>query len=548
MRVWRSRLGSAEWMWAAVLGALCLFTLDSFAAQEGAVQQPDEETRVTVSGVEVEGNTILSDEELGEFCAHYEGKSMSLSDMHQMAAALQGRYRALGYRTTLVIVPPQEMVDGVVRLRVVEGRVGEILIEGNRYFSADHNYLPYLPAEGELLNWDELRSGLDFLSAHPDKAGTVVLRPGAAPGTTDIRLRVQENHPFHFSIGYDNSGVLNTPRSRAYLTLQYDNFFGRGQIGMIQFGTSPGDIDRVRQYAATYYVPLGPLGGPIGHSMTLYGGFSETSTATIFDVFSLFGKGTVVGLQYRLPLPEVFSFREELALGVEYQKISDVIGFGPVSFKNEVRTLPLYARWTASRRHHDGQTTVYAGARYQKDRMLYNFEDSNYHRARADAATDFLVWKLGGQRVQHIAAGWTCSLTTEAQLSNSRLLPSEQYGLGGWDSVRGYRRRVLIADEAVNARAELRTPILPRFLPEGLDEQVQLLAFVDYGWGNNKDVRAGEFDEEELLGAGVGMRMAILDSSLTGRLDVGWALKDLTPTAPNEQGEVEVHIGVEYRF
>ena len=542
----------SSFAWAALICLFSLFAAGSVAAQEaGEEQGQKEELKATIRQIVVEGNTILSEQEVQEFAAQYEGRTMSIDDMKAAAADLQKRYHALGYKTVLVVVPPQKIVEevGILRLRVAEGRVGEILIEGSKYFAAKRHYLPYLPSKGELFNWDDLQAGLNFINAHPDKSATAVLKPGKEAGTTDVHLIVQETHPFHFAIRYDNTGSENTPRSRAYASLQYDDFFGLGQIGLVQMGIAPADWDKVRQYAASYYVPLGPLGGPLGHSVTLYGGFSESSSETIMDVFSLFGKGSIVGAQYRMPLPEIFSFKEELALGAEYQKIKDVIVFGATTLqKNEVRTLPVYFRWTAGRTHNDGQTTVSVGARYQKDQQWYDFKESKYRVARADVDTDFLVWKLGAQRTQHIGKGWTASLSAQAQLSNNRLLPSEEFGLGGYDTVRGYRRRILVGDEGFNVRSELRTPVLPQFLPDVCNEQVQLLAFADYGWANIKDAQPNEYDEEEMLGAGVGMRIGMFDSHLTGRLDVGYALQDLSNTPKNEVGEYEVHIGVEYRF
>ncbi len=521
----------------------------SDAAGEAEAQQAEQEVRVTVTRIIVEGNTILSDEELWEFGRGLRGDNMSLEDMRGVAAGLQKLYFDRGYRTTLVVVPPQEFTDGVLRVRVAEGRIGQIFIEGNEVFSADHNYLPYLPSEGELLNWNDLRRGLDYLNAHPDKTATAVLRAGEAPGTSDIHLLVKESRPYHLTLRYDNIGTIDTPRSRAYAIVQHDNFFGRSQIGMFQFGTAPAETDKVREYAATYYIPLAPLGGPLGHSVTFYGGLSEAATDTILDVFSLSGKGDVIGVQYRLPLPELLSFGQELAMGTEYMRIKDVLGFGGTSAsENEVRALPLYAGWSASRRHGDGVTALSAGARYQKDGLICNFDDQHYEQARAEASTDFLILTLGAQRVQHIGKGWTCSLTGEAQLSNDRLIPSEEYGLGGYDSVRGYRRRTIIADEGATVRTELRTPVLPKFLPEECKEQIQLLAFLDCGWADNLDAQPGEFDHDQLVGTGLGMRAALFDSTVTARVDVGWGLRDLDATSKDEEGQCVGHIGVECRF
>jgi hemolysin activation/secretion protein len=114
--------------------------------------------------------------------------------------------------------------------------------------------------------------------------------------------------------------------------------------------------------------------------------------------------------------------------------------------------------------------------------------------------------------------------------------------------VRGYRNRLIASDEAVVVRTELRAPVLPRFLPGGAEEQVQPLLFVDSGWAENVSAQGGELHKDEMLGAGVGLRFSIFDDALTGRVDAGWALKDVESTASNEEGDLTVHFGIEYSF
>ncbi len=524
-----------------------LSTVRDLRADEDAASEPPAEGRVMVLDVSIEGNTVLCPEELRWFALQYEGRSLTVAEMQAMARELRDRYVSRGYATTQVIVPTQEVVDGVLEVEVLEGRVGRVEVTDNAWFSAE-NYLPYLPAENELLNMNELRDGLRHLNRHPDRQGRAVLAAGQEPGTTDIKLHAREDHPFHFSLRYDNEGTPDTPRSRTYLTVQHDNLFGRSQVGLFQFGTAPGDNDKVRQYAGTYYVPLAPLGGPVGHSVTAYAGYSRSATETILNAFSLSGRGTVLGAQYTLPLPDALSFHQHLSLGAEYQEIKDDIGFGGAGLKNTVHTLPLRARWSATRRHDDGLTSLSAGVRWQRDELYRDFDQGDYEQSRAGADTDFLAWTLAAERLQHIGAGWTASASAAGQLSNDRLLPSQQFGLGGRDTVRGYRTRIVTADEALNVRGELRTPVLPPVLPEDAREQTQLLAFLDYGWGNNRNARPGEMDTENLLGVGLGTRLGLFDGALTGRVDVAWALADIGATDHNEKGDCVVHLGFEWRY
>lgn len=528
--------------------ALALATAITTSAEQDQPQPQAAAQAPVIARIIVEGNTLLPEQVLIDCVRAFEGRPLTVEELQAAAAKVQEMYVRRGYATTRVVVPPQEVKDGIVRLRVLEGRVGAVTVEGNRYFSTEHNYLPYLPSTGEPLNLDTLKRNLRYLNVHPDIKADAVLTPGKEPQTTDVVLHAAERHPYHVSLRADNAGAGQMSSARAYLTLQYDNLFDRSQILLVQAGTTPWDWSQLRQYVISYYVPLAPLGGPLGHSITAYAGYSSAASQAVSELFTLGGKGTVVGAQYNLPLPDIGDVVEDLTLGAEYQQTETVIGMDVTEIKNEVRSLPLSARWSASCRHNDGVTSGYLGVRWQRDGLLCDFDRSAYAREREGAGTSFLIGTVGLQRLQHLGRGWTCSLRAGAQLADDQLLPSYQLGLGGYDTVRGYRQRAAVGDEGLNAGLEVRTPVLPHLLPERFGDQTQLLGFLDYGRVHRLGAPSGQPGSDQLLGVGVGARASLFDSGLTARADLGWALTDIASTSHNEPGDCLLHFGIECRF
>jgi hemolysin activation/secretion protein len=104
----------------------------------------------------------------------------------------------------------------------------------------------------------------------------------------------------------------------------------------------------------------------------------------------------------------------------------------------------------------------------------------------------------------------------DAQLADRALVPLEQFGLGGQETIRGYRQDVLLTDNGVLASAEVRVPVLR--LPKW-NTLVQLAPFLDVGTAWN---RAGRDDPDPnlLLSTGLGLQMQVGDR-LTVRLDYG---------------------------
>ena len=93
---------------------------------------------------EIRGDTLLSTNTLMSIFAKRTGTNVALSDITQAASDLQMEYRNRGYPTVKVTIPPQQLTNGIVKIRVFEGRLSEILVTQNRYFSSN-NVMRALP-------------------------------------------------------------------------------------------------------------------------------------------------------------------------------------------------------------------------------------------------------------------------------------------------------------------------------------------------------------------------------------------------------------------
>ena len=105
------------------------------------------------------------------------------------------------------------------------------------------------------------------------------------------------------------------------------------------------------------------------------------------------------------------------------------------------------------------------------------------------------------------------------------LLPSEQLGIGGYESVRGYDERQLDADTGGFLSAELRTPSFRVFTKKNSSKQdmALFLLFVDGGVSYDKVAVPTTKKFDYLIGAGPGIRYSF-SSYLNGRLDMGFKL------------------------
>lgn len=101
----------------------------SVAAGEGGAPAPAEEPRLYVVAYRFSGNTAFAAEVLAGQLAAYAGRELTLAQLEQAAAQVVRFYRRHGYFLAAAYVPPQEEVDGVVELAVVEGRWGQVVVD-----------------------------------------------------------------------------------------------------------------------------------------------------------------------------------------------------------------------------------------------------------------------------------------------------------------------------------------------------------------------------------------------------------------------------------
>ena len=87
---------------------------------------------------DVTGNTLLSETKVRSLLDPLSGKKRVYGDVQKALEALEGAYRAAGYGTVQVEVPEQELTSGVVRLNVVEVRIGKVNVLGNKFYSTEN--------------------------------------------------------------------------------------------------------------------------------------------------------------------------------------------------------------------------------------------------------------------------------------------------------------------------------------------------------------------------------------------------------------------------
>ena len=392
-------------------------------------------------------------------------------------------YRAHDRPVVAVYVPEQEIRNGVVQIVVMEGCVGQIACSGGCWFHSwiYENFLRLGP--GDAITADALLTDVAWLNRNPFRDVDVVFTPGCDPGTTNIELVICDRFPLQVYGGVDNTGTSPAGTSRYYVGATWGNAFWLDQILTYQYTTSQ-DFKEFQSHTMHWTIPLFWK-----HLLLAYGGYSVVEP-DIREVNSD-GKFFQASLRYVIPFGVNYDGHlQEWTLGFDFKNYnSNALFVGDEDFLVVDGTINLtqfmtgYAFACESCCQRFSLNLDLYGS---PGKLLSNQSDATYDMLSPHAKVKYIYGKLTVGEVCYLPWCWSFSTLVRLQLASQNLLPSERFGIGGYDTVRGYKEREFLADNAFIANAELRTPCFSFLELLGFCnccDEMRFLAFFDYGLG-----------------------------------------------------------------
>ncbi|CAH2032637.1 ShlB/FhaC/HecB family hemolysin secretion/activation protein [Trichlorobacter ammonificans] len=486
--------------------------------------------RFDINRIQLEGNTVLPAPEVAAILKKYTGPQKDFGTLQEAMDELESAYRGRGYTLVTVILPEQELERGTVVMNVIEPVVSEILVEGNRHYSRDNilNALPTLKV-GVPPRVAAISENLRAANENPGRKLTLQFRAEEKETELKAQVQVQDQKPWKVALSGDNTGSTQSGYYRTGLTLQHANLWDRDHVATLQYTTSPDHVEKVKIISGAYRIPLYGLGDTID----LFGGYSDVDNGKIADVISG-GKGIVSGVRYNLMLPRIGAYEQKLILGFDYRFYDNTLKLGATDFNllapdHVVHPFSIAygGSWSSDIFAFEGSLGVVHnepwGGQGTRDYYAQAFQVS-----RPDTVVDYWAFRYGFNKLIYLPNDWLLRSFGSGQYTPDRLIPGEQLGLGGANSVRGYEEREESWDAGFSGSIELYTPDMARLLAVPRT-QFRLAGFFDGGVGYNLRAKPGELESNSLTSAGVGFRLGIGDL-FSFSLDWGHALDNSSNT------------------
>jgi hemolysin activation/secretion protein len=473
--------------------------------------------KVVVSGIVFEGNTVFTAYTLGLIVAPQVGKQHDLDGLRGMARLVGEHYRRNGYPFARAIIPVQELKDGVLRIRILEGAYGDVTATGEAKVAAGSQ--PFLSPlrRGELLESDLLERTLLILDDVPGIAVRPVVSPGKTVGVGDLAVATTLEKEQGGELGVDNEGSRYTGEFRFKAAWYRNSALAFGDRLSANLMATNANL---WLGAVDYDSALGSSGlrGQLGWALNTYELGKEFA--------SLQASGLARVWSARLSYPLIRSRQTNLqgSIGLLHKSLHDDFDATAVSEDKFSQSFPISLRFD----HRDG----FGGGGISYGQVTWTH--GNMHLdAGLTAIDDVTARKRGGfdkfnldlARVQNLPAGFSLYGRYSLQLADRNLDSSERFGLGGAQGVRAYPLGEGMGDEGWLGQVELRYAM----------ENYTPYAFYDVAQAdiNNRPWDAASNQSRRIAGAGFGMRTTYQQWS--GDLAIAWPTSGGTPQSDSRE-------------
>jgi hemolysin activation/secretion protein len=430
---------------------------------------------------------------------------MTVGQIVRIADEVTTFYRGKGFMVAKAFVPVQTIgADSVVHIQVLEGRISEVVVEGNKSYSAKILARAAKDLIGTTPSREAVETALLYAQDYPGVRLFGTFRAGAQPGDTKLVLQVLEEDRFSFKFGADNYGSEFTGTYRLRGDVSWHNPIGLGDelsVTALQ-AVAP---ENTSYGALRYAVPFGPSG---------FGAYVSGSknafqiTEDPFSILQLEGSITAYegGFDWRYSRSRFFNATMALAYSRKASQLDAVGGkvkvsddtINVASLENNIERIDTRFKGLdlATFKIRQGVGADLSGSSSAVDPNFTAYE-VRYSRLQALAETQFVLFRL------------------RLQETDSKLSPIEQFAIAGPDAVRAYPVGQVLRDTGRLVTLEYRIQApgfarAPGLFGRQWGDLLTLSMFGDYGFAENAKAAgvAGTADEE-LSGYGAGLQFGL---------------------------------------
>ena len=486
--------------------------------------------RPGIVGAVVEGPGFLTKEKVQSQLERFFGKPFSQANLVALQKDLVRLCRAEDHPVVDVVLPEQEIVDGVVQIVVISAKIGALIVknEGKKYVPDEKVLKTFGLKSGEEISASKMGASQDWFNRRPFQSVDLGYQQGAV-GTSDVVLSVKDRKLWNVYTTYENMGTKALGKNQYAAGATWALPYERDHIMSYQY-RADANFNKLDSHVLGYQYFM-----PSRHYLNLTGYYSETTADVggLFPGMSQTGEAWLGSIRYGIPLSQSPSYKPEVQFGFDYKKVDSNLLYGGQSvFALPTETLQFVTSYRARTQDRYGTGAYNIDLVWSPGNLTNYNEDEDFSRSsRKNSTSDYIYYRAGWERDTPLPWGLNWAAQVSGQIAEDKLPPAEQLGLGGYTSVRGYDERYINGDTGLVVRNEIYSSPLSLIGSDRHSDQLRFLAFIDYGTIHLNKFEGGD---EGLDNAGKNFNIASfgwgarynIQENLSFRFDWGFPLSE----------------------
>lgn len=467
--------------------------------------------RFVVNEIIIKKSAVIDNKEIHAITTKYVGKQVSLQDLYKLVAEINSLYSKKGYLTCRAFLPAQTIKKGVVHIELVEGKTGNIIVEGNKSTDSDYITSRLHLKHDTVDNIHVLNKDLLRFNANNDVQLHISLQAGEKPGTTDYVISATEPQQSTFTTYVDNAGYDSSGLWREGVFYANKSLTGKRDALNISTIFSSG----TKSVSSFYSTPVGRSGTKL---VAQYSTNSVHVTSGALEDMNVRGHSSSYGLSVVQPLLVQENLKTQVSL--DYSRQNSKTDFTGIHWVDDTI---------------DDYTASFSMTNYGKSYVLY--QKHSYRIGQWEnidgAERNFGKYQFNLFYQKAYQSGQMLSARVDGQWSSANYMPSaEQFYIGGMYSVRGYKESLLSGDHGYSSSLEYSIP---------LAKTTAFYSFVDYGAVYGESA----LDDHMLISSGIGVK-ATIAKKVYANMSLGVPLrKSINGT---EASKVRIHFMLNGQF
>ncbi len=447
--------------------------------------------------------------------ANFIGKCIEANIVENLIKVIGDYYKDKGFVTTQILMPKHNILNGIIKIQVIEGKINKISFNNNKIIDRMQSFTAFGDVEGKILNIKDLNQGISQINRLQSNLAIMKIEPALDGAGSVIKIENNRKFPIKLTAGRDNLGNNFTGINRSNFSLSLDNLLFLNDNININYTTNLDDNNKIKDIKSLAVMVSMPFRYNIFSYDYAYSNFKGKSGNNFSSGFSQSSKISAERVLLN-------SNKLKLSSNISLINKSSASFADGRKYKPSERVLSILNIGLIASNYFNNDLSIYVNPSYVKGLRILNANKDEPNQINTVPRAEFEALKIYvniGKKliIPKIKVPINFSTDISGQYSRQTLYGSEQFSVGGYHSVRGFRENYINGDNGYYFRNKLNLNLglfsssfindnnqkKSNFLIKGIEylNKVALEPFYDYGYA--KQNFSDEGAHGRLSGAGV---------------------------------------------